>query len=292
MEADNIVPGEPISRFWSKINLMAEIAAVFRNAPADRAAYVRVLELIQQIIPFEAAVLCLLADHSEAGFEITSFGRKLDLSFYEEYIGEKNFLHWAGRQKTPVVLNTAHRDSSRHLQNEAVLVLPLIIKDRSIGIMIMVDGTRNSFRDKDIKLLTVLSYQIALSAERQIYLKELEQKNAELIIAHQHLQEAHEQLIGIEKLNAVRELAASVNHEVNNPLSVITGNVEYLLYINKGLNDNIINRLKIIQGEANRIAEINRRLLDIQDLVSEPYIPEDANVRMLNLEKSTSGVKK
>jgi signal transduction histidine kinase len=123
-----------------------------------------------------------------------------------------------------------------------------------------------------------------------IYQKQLENKNNALLAAHQKLERVHENQIIDERLEAVRQLAVSINHEINNPLSVIAGNAEYLLYVNKSLDEKTIERLKIIECESLRIAEINRRLLEIQTLVSEQYIGEDPEIHMINLEKSTSGV--
>jgi two-component system NtrC family sensor kinase len=119
--------------------------------------------------------------------------------------------------------------------------------------------------------------------------KQLENKNNALIRAQKELKEAQDSLIQNERLTAVKQLAVSVNHEINNPLSVITGNIEYLLYVNKDLDEKTVDRLKIISNEALRIAEINRRLLEIQALISETYVKDGNQIHMINLDKSTAG---
>ena len=46
-----------------------------------------------------------------------------------------------------------------------------------------------------------------------------------------------------------------------------------------------------VSREALKIAEINHRLLEIDELVSETYINNGAKIKMINLEKSTAGAK-
>jgi len=60
LEAKNIIEDDPISRFWAKISLVAEIAAVLRKNPPVKSTFQDVLETIQKIIPFESATLHLL----------------------------------------------------------------------------------------------------------------------------------------------------------------------------------------------------------------------------------------
>jgi signal transduction histidine kinase len=277
----------PVSRFWTKINLMAEIAAVFRKAPAERATYQKALETIQRVVSFSGATLYLISQNRGRVTEVAAYGSRFDPRPYDRW---ESFTEWIRRQRQAVLLSATERyGGAEQLHHESVLLVPLLVDNNLIGAVVYVADGSGAFEEKDIKLLTVVGDQIALSIERLIYQRELERKNDALRYAQEKLKKAHEQLIVDEKLTAVKQLAVSVNHEINNPLSVITGNVEYLLYMNTDLDDRVVDRLKIIETEALRIAEINRKLLDIQSLVSESYIRDDDDVHMLNLDKSSSG---
>jgi len=88
----------------------------------------------------------------------------------------------------------------------------------------------------------------------------------------------------------VGRLAASVVHEINNPLSVIIGNIQFLRYTNRDIDKGIAERLEKIENECLKIAELNRRLLKIEDLVSDTYINNGRKIMMIDLQKSSAGV--
>ncbi|AKJ03825.1 phospho-acceptor domain-containing protein [Archangium gephyra] len=57
----------------------------------------------------------------------------------------------------------------------------------------------------------------------------LTEKNAELAKAHQELQQLHQRALEQERLSSLGLMAASVAHEINNPMSYVTSNVDSLL---------------------------------------------------------------
>lgn len=99
--------------------------------------------------------------------------------------------------------------------------------------------------------------------------KEIQEKLSatyqELSESHQKLQESQEQLIQAEKLTSLGQLAASIAHEVNNPLS---GILVYTQLLIKKLNaDNIskedaLNYLVKIEAEVTRSTRLIHNLLD------------------------------
>ncbi len=69
--------------------------------------------------------------------------------------------------------------------------------------------------------------------EIQGYIDELEQKNIALKNTIKQLKESQDQLIQAEKLAGLGIIAAGIAHEINNPLQVISGFCEILLYKTK-----------------------------------------------------------
>lgn len=278
-----------VSRFWSKINLMVEIASLFRNNRPEEATYRRALEMIQEMVSFESAFLYLYETDRGRLAEEYVYGAKPVSLELDRFLTGRDFAGWLAHQKGPVFLSDVDPEiNSGTLPDGNLLTIPLLIEESLIGSVCFFDPGCNSFREKDIKLLTIIADQIAISIERSIYQSQLEKKNAALEKAQQELKAAQKRIIDNEKLTAVRELAVSINHEINNPLSVITGNAEYILCMHADLDEKLAERLRIIEAEALKISEINRRLLDIQDLVTERYLRDDDKIRMIDLKKSST----
>lgn len=75
-----------------------------------------------------------------------------------------------------------------------------------------------------------------------------------------------------EKLRVISQLAVSVNHEINNPLTGLLGTAELLLMENSGeLTDRVVKDLKLIINQCNRIREITTRLRNLNHLRTVSY---------------------
>ncbi len=76
-----------------------------------------------------------------------------------------------------------------------------------------------------------------------------------------------------ERLKAIKETAATVNHEINNPLTAVLGNIQLLLMRSDELDESLLRKLKIVEESALRIRDVTRKLMNItSDSVTE-YIP-------------------
>jgi len=90
-----------------------------------------------------------------------------------------------------------------------------------------------------------------------------------------------------ERLQAVKETAITVNHEVNNPLTTILGAAQMLLLSQEGLSDKVRERLMLIEQEVKRIAKVTQRLKDLDELKTDDYISDGP--KMLDLGLSNDG---
>jgi len=90
-------------------------------------------------------------------------------------------------------------------------------------------------------------------------------------------------LIEKEKIATLMETAVAVNHEINNPLSPILGNIQLLLE-NKELYDkNTCSRLEAIKRNALRIQEITQKLRKIKQPAQKKYL---GDTQMLDIHHS------
>lgn len=86
----------------------------------------------------------------------------------------------------------------------------------------------------------------------------------------------------LRRLQAIDQVVRSVNHEINNPLMIISGNAEYLgLVLGPCLEPPLKQKLDTIATEVQRIFQVTQKLKEIRDPKVETYLGEEE--RMLDL---------
>lgn len=83
-----------------------------------------------------------------------------------------------------------------------------------------------------------------------------------------------------ERLSAVVETAVTVNHEINNPLTAILGNVQLLLLKREDLDDELKAKLRTIETAALKIRDVTQRLMKLKSPRSTDYAD---GTRMIDL---------
>jgi two-component system NtrC family sensor kinase len=179
---------------------------------------------------------------------------------------------WVLTHRQSLIISDARLDDRVHPNVVAagvlsVLATPLITRERAIGVLNLFHRTGvNAFDQEDLRLAEVYADQAAISIENARLLEELRQGAAELEERVEQrtreLRETQVQVIRAEKMAAVGRLAASVAHEVNNPLQAIALHLQ--LIADDGLSDQNQEQITILQQELARIAKIVQRLLEFQ----------------------------
>ncbi|MCB2231448.1 hypothetical protein KQH82_12090 [bacterium] len=95
--------------------------------------------------------------------------------------------------------------------------------------------------------------------------------------------------IDAERLGAIIETAVTVNHEINNPLTAILGNIQLLLMKKEDLDEETARKLRVVEQSALKIRDVTQRLLKITNARSVTYI-EGTN--MLHLPEDESDTDK
>ncbi|MBN1761277.1 MAG: HAMP domain-containing protein [Chitinispirillaceae bacterium] len=100
------------------------------------------------------------------------------------------------------------------------------------------------------------------------------------------LKNAQEELVRSKRLAAIGEVVASVNHEINNPLMIISGNAQFLQMMMSQYPQELQERVTTILEETERISRVTRKLREIKNPVVEDYT--SSGEQMINLDKSSS----
>jgi len=280
---------EPVSRVWSGIDMVAEIARILREQPLRKEALTRMLAHIAGIVPLDAATLYLYDRERDRLDKIASHGAATDLLEFVHFKSGQGLSGWVAGQKEPIVIQG--RDPAiDHVRrsHDSVMILPLLVMNDLIGVLGCSRHERQAFDENRQKLMEIIADQTAVSLERIIYQRELEMKNQALQKAQDELKNIRTQANAPEKLSAAARLAASVNDEIRKPLSVIIGNAQMIELEADDQPDNLIKRTRAIIESTNRISLITHKLSQIDRLVTGNY-SADQNSAELNINKSAGG---
>jgi signal transduction histidine kinase len=168
------------------------------------------------------------------------------------------------------------------------MVVPIEHGDKLLGMLVL--ATQDTEYDENhIRLFKGISRQAALTL-RNAQLHEIQANYAEhlheMVIARtSELQSAQQMLIRSEKLASVGHLAASIAHEINNPLQPIRIHLEHM--IEDLQNDDPIDRIAIenIQSSIERITRIVSQLLEFTGKRST-----ESDIQFLDLRRTLEGV--
>jgi signal transduction histidine kinase len=222
--------------------LLAHVAQRARDLVDARGAELGLYNELEQVV--EIAISDTPWENSQPMKVPLMAGVAGRLAAFGEPIVVQDYIHWHGRlqqENDPKFITVAG--------------VPLKFKGQVIGTLaVMDDRPEKLFSNEDVQLLELLAPQAAISIRNARLYQELEER-----VHAQQVAEAR--LIRSARLAAVGEMAAGIAHELNNPLTTVTGFVELAL---KELPAEIPQRsdLELVLQEAHRARGVVRRLLD------------------------------
>ncbi|UCG62811.1 MAG: hypothetical protein JSV52_05875 [Candidatus Zixiibacteriota bacterium] len=133
--------------------------------------------------------------------------------------------------------------------------LPLLRGEKPFGAVIGIQEGEKSVVAEDVFLEALASAMaVSFSAQRSTDGVDLGQD-----------------MLDKERLAAIVETAVTVNHEVNNPLTAILGNVQLLLLKHQDLDEELREKLKVIETSAMKIKDVTQRLMRLTTPRSVEY---------------------
>ncbi len=164
------------------------------------------------------------------------------------------------------------------------LGVPLETRGRLLGLMAVTDYEPHTYTEADMALLENIARQVALALENSRLYEETRLRNEELERANQELLAARDRLVHAERAAALAQLSATLQHEINNPLTVVLGQTS-LLVRQEDLSPEARSALEAVLDHALRIRDIMRKLQSVEDRLTT-YIRD---VKMIDLEGEDSG---
>lgn len=184
--------------------------------------------------------------------------------------------------KTPVVVGNAEGNPQisqklvKMFDAHAVIVLPLIARGKTLGIMWLVDTKMpRGFSELEIEQANLISGQAAIAIDNALLFKQLSQANRQLEISYERLK----------SLDSVKmEFFALLSHELRTPLTTIKGYADLLEDGVLGpLNAEQRDKLAKISAGADRLTKIVDNLSDLSSIASRKYTMDILPVSLKDL---------
>jgi len=155
------------------------------------------------------------------------------------------------------------------VEARSVLCVPLVLREKTIGAIEVINKWGARFTEDDLTLLNSIAASVAIAIENaRLY--------AEVKDFADELARSQAQLIQSEKLAATGKLAATIAHELNNPLQAVQSCI-YLVADQTDPDGHDRQYLDIAREELGRMARIVGRMLDFYRPSDEGRIPTDIN---------------
>ena len=287
----NIESAATIEENGSELEVLFRISQVIQSCSAPETTYKSVLDLLEQLVDFEFAALFIYDEGLKKLNLVADKGHAVDLIQPVSFDMGNGLSAWVAKQKRPILLSELHRGKSEDKTPvRSFLSIPLLLGDRVIGVMNFGHTRAGSFNRHNLQVLTIAAGQLSVIIERTLYFNRLAETNRALEEANLQLKAAQQALVERERLAAVGEVAVTVNHEINNPLTVIIGNAELLLKDLAAAEPGVLAKVGNIVTESKRIAQITRALRRIDRPVSVDYLPGGA--KMIRLDTGEAAPKR
>lgn len=203
---------------------------------------------------------------------------------------------WVALENKPALLadvehsDRFYRSEQGGSQIRSLLCLPLQFENQTIGVLNVSSDHPNAFTLNSERILHIIAGQIAVAIVNTRFWNEqkrreqaLQRKNEELIEMKRQLEQASAQLLRAHKLEAVKEIAVSVHHEINNPLTTIYSCTQLLEAHIDESNTSGKESLAKIKESCQQIKEIVFKLSNLQDVVLTDYVAEH---KMIDIDRS------
>ena len=258
-------------RDWREQRYLQEIAHAF-NSTLDLE---QVLELVMaktnELLGVEAGSVALLSqDRQELVFH-ASVGGGADVVKGLRMSASQGIVGWVVSHRESLLVPDITQDARHYRQvdtrsgfkTRSILCVPLVVKGTLIGAIEVLNKIGGPFDADDRRMTEAL----AISAATAIENARLFQREKRAL---EKLRQAQDELVHAQRLAVLGQIGVTVRHEVNNPLTVVLGNVDWLLQELTDLTDEPLRALEAIRANALRIRDIVKKLEEIQtDRVTE-----------------------
>ncbi len=223
------------SELKTLIALYESSKAIFSSLKLEK-LFPIMINLLKNVIRADEIAL-LLFDHQEQLYLAAASFSLVYYPYQGSFTSLAERLYSSGQMndspvifKHPLSDNPAMKGLFLDSEMKSLATYPIKIKNKNLGIL-MVSRTKNhsEFSVSDIRNLSIFVSQIAQSIDNTKLYEKLEIKISELENAHRQLEQSRRQVVLVEKMSAVGQVATSLVNQLNAPIEQVSSQAEKIL---------------------------------------------------------------
>lgn len=271
------------SNIHDSILFLHDISLLLSSESELHDKFEKALEKLVDALDCHAASIFLVDEKTGKLDEVASYGARVDLIESIDFDMGHGFSAWVAKQGRAVLIP---RLRSGQKDFASFVSAPLKINSTLVGVINLGHREPDAFTEENLKLVEIIAEEVALLINRVRYERELVEANHALKEAEVEIKKQQARIIEMEKYHVMAQMAASINHEINNPLTTILGNAELVLMMYPDLREEVRKKLEKIVTEARRISSITEKLRNMKRVVIEEYLAKTRET-MIDIDSST-----
>lgn len=268
-----------------EFEILTSISKLISSNTEGETKFDEIFKLLSRLVPFESASLFVSSGDSYELIKVGDYGGGVDLARNFSFGKGTGLSSYVAEEKRTILLSNLH-DGPRftHGSLKSFLSVPMVVEDNLVGVINFGHFEPEIFNQTHVEYLEIVATQLAGIILQLQYTTKLKDNNKKLEEANAALKEAQEKLIESEKMATLGHITAGISHEINNPLAVISGHVQLLEMDPEGIPDKVMERLRIMMREVDRISDVLRNLQKVKKIALSEYTSD--GVHMLDIDKS------
>jgi len=266
------------------VQVLYEISGLIHSNKKLEDKFAKALEMIKNAVSCDSASLFIYNAKQNTLEEAATVGTKVDLIESTEFEMGTGLSAWVAKQRDSVLLPSVRKD--RHDGFRSFISTPLVSMDKLVGVLNVGHKHPGFFTEKHQRFLEIIAGELANSIERVRFENELKGGNDALVMAGKEIEKQQKQLVEMEKYQVLAQIVASINHEINNPLTTIIGTIELLLMKHDEIDQELVKKLNIVLDESKRIRDIIKKLRDVKQIAIKDYVKSET---MIDVDYSANG---
>ncbi|MEW6456296.1 MAG: GAF domain-containing protein [Acidobacteriota bacterium] len=271
---------EEINRKAEEMKVLYEIGATCLSTLELNKLLKLISKKVMRVMNVNTFYLSLYDEKKDEIFFLVLIDKGKELEPFSVRVSEKSGLTgWIIRNKKPIIFTDYEKEKDQlpaevriiGMPSQSYLGIPLIVRDKIIGVISIQSYKKGIFDQGHKELLTSIANQVALTIENAELFKNLEK-------TYKDLKESQKQLLLTEKLRALGVVSAGVAHDFNNILGAILGRAQLLSQQTK--DKEVLRGLKIIEKAALGGAEIVKRIQEFAKVKPEEIF-EPVNINQV-----------